>query len=239
VEQATRRAETRKGFTLVELLVVVVVIGILVGMLAGGVLSARAAARRTQCLNNLRELGTAMRNYETNRKRFPGYVNRLKDRTVSWAIVLFEDMGRDDLRQAWDQGHNPVVPVSQLVCPDDPSAGQPGRLGYVVNRYICRDRSMTDMSQLRVNQVSLDDIASPPRTILLAERAVNVGPWTETDEARLTFLWPHGNAAANTTLGDVLRSFHGGGANVVFCDGSGQFLPDSTECGVYQPGPVP
>jgi len=65
----------RRGFTLVELLVVIAIIGVLVALLLPAVQAAREAARRTQCLNNIRQLGIAMHLYHDAHEQFPMNVN--------------------------------------------------------------------------------------------------------------------------------------------------------------------
>ena len=78
-----------RGFTLVELLVVIAIIGILIGMLLPAVQSVRESARRTQCMNNVRQLSLAALNYESAHMHFPS------------GVLDDDDNLRDALRVGW------------------------------------------------------------------------------------------------------------------------------------------
>lgn len=104
---------SRAGFTLIELLVVMAIISILISLLLPAVQKAREAANRTSCLNNLKQLGLAVLNFESARKCLPpARIMRMnKDNDdddmkirggATWAVYLLPYLEQDNAYQWWN-----------------------------------------------------------------------------------------------------------------------------------------
>ena len=144
----------RRAFTLVELLVVIAIIGTLVALLLPAIQAARERARQATCLNNQKQLATAMQSFATSGKgTFPGWAQDQKAvagtnqayLAVTWAAKM---LPRIDQQTLWDQllsnnnlGNfadtnlyvNPPK-VEVFVCPSDANTNPSvGKLTYVVN----------------------------------------------------------------------------------------------------------
>jgi prepilin-type N-terminal cleavage/methylation domain-containing protein/prepilin-type processing-associated H-X9-DG protein len=92
----------RPGFTLVEVLVVIAIIGILVAFLLPAIQAARESARRTQCQNNLKQIGDAVQMHHDTRRQFPMGRNRFDQYAVSWAFFLLPYMEETALYNSYD-----------------------------------------------------------------------------------------------------------------------------------------
>jgi prepilin-type N-terminal cleavage/methylation domain-containing protein/prepilin-type processing-associated H-X9-DG protein len=126
-----RRTERRRrGFTLVELLVVIAIIGVLVALLLPAVQAAREASRRTQCANQIRQVGLAALNYESAQKHFPSSVGPGPFGYLATTLPYFEGKSLQNLINysvRWDDPKNQAMRDAQITflkCPSqNPTEG--------------------------------------------------------------------------------------------------------------------
>lgn len=135
------RRSSRRGFTLIELLVVIAIIAVLIALLLPAVQQAREAARRTQCKNNLKQIGLAMHNYHDQCNTFPyGCLNvgtyHTRDTWMQQILPMIDQAPLYTSYQAdMSQWVMDVVPavrdktLSALQCPSDPSSPAKGAAG--------------------------------------------------------------------------------------------------------------
>jgi prepilin-type N-terminal cleavage/methylation domain-containing protein len=139
------RRRQRLGFTLIELLVVISIIGVLVGLLLPAVNAAREAGRRTQCVNNMRQLGLALINFSSSKNQFPNAGTFLEDPAAkviadsvipksldgtntqalswmsNWVVDILPYLDQQDLANAWDHSR-PYLQQTATI------SGQPANL---------------------------------------------------------------------------------------------------------------
>ena len=149
-----RRFGCESGFTIVELLVVIGIISMLMALLIPAALRARSAARRTQCLHRMQQVGKALNQYALSKGHYPGRVDRMlnyisdstvvfggRDVIVSWVTKILPGLGHSDMYDAiidsTRMGGHPYEVLRflpEVVCPSDvTTSGDLPVLSFVVN----------------------------------------------------------------------------------------------------------
>jgi prepilin-type N-terminal cleavage/methylation domain-containing protein/prepilin-type processing-associated H-X9-DG protein len=143
------QAAAKRAFTLIELLVVIAIIGVLVALLLPAVQAAREAARRSQCVNNLKQIGLAILNYESAQGSYPmgrlhrsrSYDNCATSWEHSWInyTIPFMEAGAQFNAINFFRPYNSItqftafrLKLNTLLCPDDDPNTDLSSQGYIV-----------------------------------------------------------------------------------------------------------
>lgn len=279
------RNQRGRGFTLIELLVVIAIIAILIALLVPAVQKVRAAAARTECSNNLKQLSLAMHNYENVYQAFPPG-RTIESPKHSWSAFVLPFIEQDNVFKVynldldWDHPANYEAIQTQLAvfnCPstlpgertDDTITANPACGDYstisgikdfvAINCFgIPLHGNSEDprlLGALVIDQRTrmIDIIDGTSNTIMFAEDAGrpslyitgNVlgdpaipgwyqGGWADPNAPfRIDGSNPDGSIKGpcplNCSNNSEVYSFHPGGANVSFADGSVRFLVDTID----------
>ena len=156
------RHSRKRGFTLIELLVVIAIIAVLIALLLPAVQQAREAARRTQCKNNLKQMGLALHNYHDTFLTFPpGYVGFIPYDDCanshpagpgwSWGVFILPYIDQTPLYTQLGAGA-----IKQAVCStpsgaqSDPAVGNPTLQKVLLSAFVCPSATDPDLNPGRV-----------------------------------------------------------------------------------------
>ncbi|GAC1475269.1 MAG: DUF1559 domain-containing protein [Isosphaeraceae bacterium] len=220
---STPKPSSRRRFTLGKLLLVVAFIGVLIAMLLPLSRSAGPAARRAQCVNNLKQIALALHNYESDHKGLPpAYTVDANGRALhSWRTLILPYLEQKslyekiDLTKPWNDPVNATASGTRLVvflCPE--TVGTKNTTAYLA--IVGRDGFLVPGRSRRLAEIT-DGLSSTLAVIEASED--NAVPWMAPFDA---------DAATVMTLDTKAKLHHAGGTNAAFASGAVKFLKAST-----------
>jgi len=242
------RPKSRVAFTMVELLVVIAIIGLLVAVMIPAVNTARAAARRASCTNNLRQIGMGLTSYHSAKQAFPpgGIEWRPPGdptkRQLAWSVYLLPFVGEQalydqvDLTTPFDSPENADAAstiVSIYVCPSSQRGAQlvrgrgPSDYGGIYGERIVSRNDPPQGPMLYDRRISSDEITDGLSNTLIVGEDSQFGD-SQWINGRNIFDQAFAINAAPALENDM-RSEHGPGANGLLADSSVRFLSENTE----------
>ena len=201
------RTRKRAGFTLIELLVVIAIIGVLVGMLMVAVQKAREAAKRIECVNNLKQIGLAFHTYHNDFSYLPCEGAKAVSPNESFYVSILPYVEQQNQVNTWKTA---PIPVKLYLCPSRRNTTVGALRDYGYGNPSSGGGSTTSSILGAASNVALEQVANvngASNTAMLSHVAMDPKDWaTKADSRDKGWDQLYNDCSANTNAQDTLNS---------------------------------